>query len=336
MAGQRRRMKVHFARTRVPNGASIVDTMIDRLAGQAEPQRHVGTADPAEADVILFPDCHLLGLDWRLTAIATTDLARRYPEKVAVYDERDVPWCRFPGIYVSMPSPCFDRTWQVAGSYYTIEDPTTRLDGGTSSIEQDLLFGFVGGRTHPCRDAVFALDADRAHVESTEGFVFYDPTSLHFAERRRNFAEIVFRSKFVLCPRGWGTSSIRLYETMAAGRAPVIIADEWVPPTGPDWSAFSITWPEGRIAELPRILAEREADAEEMGRRARLAFDSWFAPAVVLSRQLDQLEERLRPGGFVGFPSGGVKDAQYRRALVANARTRYHEVKAKVAGVVRR
>ena len=32
----------------------------------------------------------------------------------------------------------------------------------------------------------------------------------------------MFRSKFFLCPRGTGTSSIRLYETLSAGRVPVI------------------------------------------------------------------------------------------------------------------
>lgn len=310
--------------------------MIDLLSRQDGTRPHCGTPDPAEADLILYPDCHLLSRDWRLTEIAESEPALRYPEKVAVYDERDTPWCRYPGIYVSMPSGSFNRRWQVAGSYYFMEDPADRIDGDPASIERDLLFSFVGGPTHPCRDRILALQSSRAHVESSKGFVFYESSSDRFAERRRSFAEIMFRSSFVLCPRGQGTSSFRLYETLAAGRAPVIISDGWVPPSGPDWESFSIRWPERRVAELHGALAEREADAEAMGRRAREAYDTWFSPTVALGAQLDQFEELARTGGFAGFPVGGVKDGQFRRAGAANLQFRYHALRGRVAGIVRR
>ena len=329
-------MKIHVARTRVVLTYSLVDRWIDLLDRQDDTQRHVGTPDPGEADVIIYPDCHLLSRDWRLTEITESDTARRYPEKVAVYDERDTPWCRYPGIYASMPAERIDPRWQVAGSYIFTEDPAGRIDGDPDALGRDLLFSFIGGRTHPCRDGILSLDPGRAHIESSRGFIFYEPTSDRFAERRRNFAEVMFRSNFVLCPRGQGTSSIRLYETLAAGRAPVIISDDWMPPAGPDWESFSIRWPEGRIGELPGALAEREADAAAMGRRAREAYDTWFAPTVVVTRQLDQLERLLRPGGFAGFPAGGGKDGQYRRARAANVRFRYHSLRTKVADTVKR
>ena len=69
----------------------------------------------APADVILFSQCHLLGQDWRLETLRRHSLTRAYPSKVMVYDERDVPWGAFPGIYVSMPSRSFhwpsQRPW---------------------------------------------------------------------------------------------------------------------------------------------------------------------------------------------------------------------------------
>jgi len=330
-----RKMRVHFARPRsIPY--SSVPTMVGVLAAQKPPLRHVGVKDPALADVIVFPDCHLLAKDWKLTEIARSEVALQFPKKVAVYDERDTPWCRFPGIYVSMPADGFAPSWQVAGSYFSIEDVADRLPTDPLSVEQDLLFSFVGGRTHPCRDAIYTLSGDRVHVEASPGFVFYDSSSLLFDERRRQFAEVMFRSKFFLCPRGTGTSSIRLYETLSAGRVPVIIADAWVPPAGPRWDDFSLRWPEARIAELPAYLAAREGDAEEMGLLAREAYQRWFAPDVSLAHQLDMLGGLLGSGGFDRFPPGGMRNRQYRRAGRAKASARYYSAKGRLGGLLRR
>ena len=165
-------------------------------------------------------------------------------------------------------------------------------------------------RTHRCRKGVFSLPTDRATIERTDNFLFHDSQSLRFNERRLRFAEIMFRSKFVLCPRGHGTSSFRLYETLAAGRVPVIISDAWVPPHGPTWNDFSIRWPEAKIAELPARLREIEPDAEMMGLMARRTYDRWFAPDVVLANQLSQLERLLNRSNGT-FPAGGYKNRQY-------------------------
>jgi hypothetical protein len=329
-------MKVHFARTRSPNAPSCVPAMVDLLADQRDPHGHVSVEDPADADVVLFPDCHLLPRDWKLHAIATSDAARRYPHKVAVYDERDTPWCRYPGIYVSMPATHFERRWQVAGSYYRVNDPVIRLGADTAEIEQDLLCSFVGGRTHRCRNAVLRLSGPRIHVESTEGFVFYDPSSVRFDERRRSFAETLYRSKYVLCPRGAGTSSIRLYETLAAGRVPVVVSDQWVPPAGPKWDEISLRWPEHGVAELPRVLLELEPGAEAMGRRARAAYEEWFAPDVVLTAMLDQLETRFAAPDFGGLADRGRHDGQYLRAGAKRVATRSYGLKARVRRALER
>jgi hypothetical protein len=323
-------VKVHFARTRsvIPN--SCVPAMAELLEHQRRQHGHLAVEDPDEADVLVFPDCHLVPRDWKLREVAASEAGRRFPDKITVYDERDTPWCRFPGIYVSMPATHFASRWQVAAGYYRVDDPAARLDVDPSAIDRDLLCSFVGGPTHRCRDAVLRLEGPRLHIESTAGFVFYDPTSDRFAERRRGFAEILFRSKFVLCPRGAGTSSIRLYEAMAAGRAPVIISDGWMPPSGPRWDQFSLRWPEDRVAELPGVLEEAEPDADAMGARARAAYEEWFAPDVALSAVLDQLEVLRRSSGYPGFPASGRRDAQFLHAGAARANGEYHALRGAV------
>ena len=49
-------------------------------------------------------------------------------------------------------------------------------------------------------------------------------------DAKRTDADFIRRTRFVLCPRGQGVSSIRLFEVMKSGRVPVIISDAFVPP----------------------------------------------------------------------------------------------------------
>jgi hypothetical protein len=97
----------------------------------------------------------------------------------------------------------------------------------------------------------------------------------------RRYAELTKASRFVLCPRGLSPSSIRLFETMRMGRAPVILADAWVRPAGPNWEQFAIQVREKDFEQLPRILEEREGEAVAMGELARTEWDRWFSEEVL-------------------------------------------------------
>jgi Exostosin family len=44
------------------------------------------------------------------------------------------------------------------------------------------------------------------------------------------YITVLQQSAFILCPIGKGPSSMRIFEAMRAGRAPVIISDAWDPP----------------------------------------------------------------------------------------------------------
>jgi len=71
------------------------------------------------------------------------------------------------------------------------------------------------------------------------------------------FWNITGRSEFVLCPRGYGSASFRLYEAMAAGAIPVYIWDEveWLPYKDVlIWNDFSISINIRDIQDLPKII----------------------------------------------------------------------------------
>ena len=307
------RSKVYLAHVpQVPEEQNYVSAFRRQLNSQRDPRRFVEVEDPAQADLILFTECHQLPSDWRLRAISRSELARSYPDRIVVYNQRDRPWCSLPGIYVNMPRHTFRHQWQVAGSYWHVQDPAQRLDPEFGA-EPRYLYTFVGGASSQrSRLAIFRLPpSSRSHVELVEDFAFTN------AERMRRFAEVLFESAFVLCPRGLGTSTYRLFEVLAAARVPVILSDDWVPPKGPDWDSFSIRWPEARIPELPAELERRQAEAPVMGLRARQAFDEWFAFDVALTRQMSELASLLDRPRPREFPSAGFRDAQFLRAAGA-------------------
>lgn len=308
-------MRIYLAGLGFPREHSPIPEF-ERLARLDEVGRHELTDVAATADAVVFTECHLLGADWANRSIRATDEFRRHRDKVYVIDERDRPWCALPGLYASMPRSRLRAGAQLACGYHVIGDPRDRLRPTfDADAEPDLLFSFMGSATHPCREPLFALRHERAVVERVSGFVFADPGQAGFADRRAQFAETLWRSKFGLCPRGHGTSSIRFFETMAAGRVPVIIADEWVPPFGLDVDAFAIRWPEGDVDGLPAELERREGDWTELGRNARRAYETHFGESVLFDRTMDAIAALASTDPWRDFPRFGYPD----RALLQRA-----------------
>jgi len=125
----------------------------------------------------------------------------------------------------------------------------------------------------------------------------------HGSQDIADYVEEILQSKFVLCPAGWAPQTIRLFETMQLGRCPVIISDQWVPISGIDWRNCAVIVPEGEVRSLPKILAAREAEAAELGARARTAWEKEFGPErrflLSVSRAIEVWREiRERPVNY--------------------------------------
>lgn len=287
------------------------------LAASDRVKTHTIAEDAESADVILFVDLHQFPFDWQLEQLRHHPIATRYEHKIMVYDERDRPFCVFPGLYVSMAKRFFDPSRQRASSYYHLKNELMM----PSSEEPDLLFSFQGANSHPVRQLIFGLSHPRAIIENTSNVNFFDFSDYSHTEeyqkqvraQKQHFQEVVSRSKFVLCPRGAGTSSFRLYETLAAGRVPVIISDQWMPPHGPDWEACSIRVPESELNSLPSVLEAYEERWEHMAKKAKQVFEDWFAPDVLFHRMSDECQHILTHGRL-GRGSLPILDSAFRAA----------------------
>lgn len=72
----------------------------------------------------------------------------------------------------------------------------------------------------------------------------------------KKFLGITEKSYFVLCPRGYGSTSFRLYEAMQLGCVPVYVSDEhWLPfQQYVDWRGFAVVIRPDEIRGLPDML----------------------------------------------------------------------------------
>lgn len=141
-------------------------------------------------------------------------------------------------------------------------------------------------RGHRVRETIATLKHPRALIRDTGDDPANDdghPAGF-YARFHRDFADTMINSRFTLCPRGAGTSTFRLFETMKAGRVPVILSDDWVAPEGPAWSSFSLTVPERHVTRLPEILEAHEHMAHTMGRTAREQWELWFSESASFHR----------------------------------------------------
>jgi hypothetical protein len=250
--------------------------------------QHTLIDSPDLADIILFvgstyPDHR---------DVRSHPLLRQYREKCFLFHSDDYVIPFLPGVYVNISKRWHnDRTF--TGPYLQMTQ-WDYVPFVPSIADCEYLFCFLGStRSHRIRRRLMELDHPRGYLEDTSENVAESEAGKAFfmlnyqPDAKTHYGEIISRSKFVLCPRGYACSTWRLFETMKAGRVPVIISDQWVPPTGPAWETFSIRVRENQIGQIPPLLERYEAEADRMGRLARVTWEEWFSRETVFHRIIE-------------------------------------------------
>ncbi len=130
---------------------------------------------------------------------------------------------------------------------------------------------------------------------SLRGLQYYFDISVeqfhHLPQRIRQhksaeFQKIMSQSVATLCPRGVGVQSIRFFETLCAGRIPLLISDHYVLPLENliDYSSFTWRVDEGAVGKLPEQVNNffnryTRNDLIQKAQLAREAWESYLAPS---------------------------------------------------------
>ncbi len=249
---------------------------------------HTLAEDPGAADLILFVRRLAHGLT--ASQLFGHPLVRRYRRKCFLYDPNDRVIALLPGIFPSVERRWYSPARMRSGSYL-LRDDQAYFDEDHAGAARRFLFSFAGSYTSaPVRGVLGRLDHPRGCCVDT--YAEADRTSRHGSAEeknafRRRFVEMMWASAFVLCPRGYGTSSMRLFEAMRVGRPPVIVADDWVEPVGPAWERFSVRVREADAGSIPARLEALEPEAGAMGRLARREWEEWYSPPVLFHRTVE-------------------------------------------------
>jgi hypothetical protein len=248
----------------------------------------VPASDAETADLVLFCDP---GGGPHMSDITQHPVYLQHSRKCVVLNTDDDPLPIVPGLYASLRRSLATRAWCEGGVYFAPAN-----SGNYEALDYSearhlfVVQGSLGN--HPVRGEISRI----AH----EGLVV---DTSHFPKGAiadtREYMRTMAQGEFVLCPRGCGCGSIRLFEAMEMGRCPVILSDDWTAPVGPQWETFSLRIQEVDAAGLPAILKARRAEARIMGVRAREAYEQYFAPGNRLRWVVNRASDIAGRGGQV-------------------------------------
>ena len=299
----------------------------------AKNSTHQLVDDPEAADIIFFTDEGL----HHISDAFNSPLYKRYWQKCFIFAQNDFPIPLLPGLYASLRKKEYDHAWCRTG-FYVWDCPSqdsqivfTRYDQIPFPKNPEYLCSFAGScQNAPIREKLKELRHPRYVIKDVNRDTITANTlgDAEWIKKLHNqYTTLIGNSRFSLCPRGSGTNSFRLYESMAMGRAPVILADEWVAPPDIPWSEFSIRIAEHDYQSIFKILEEQEHRAEELGQRAREVWEQYFHP----DRAFDCAVE-----AFLDIRSFGKTTKAYHhqlrllRVLPKVARLELHKVKTRV------
>lgn len=262
---------------------------------------HTLAPEPESAALILAP-IQVAGYGCCLEALRRSPFYRKHGGKLVVYSPDDKQFPALRGLYPAVPRRWVHQGWALPAHYISahIHKFSFTPEEGQN---KDILFSFVGSsRAYPIRERIVqwrhpggvVIDSS---AKSDTGHWWEKTNKDQF---RDTFRDVTRRSKFVICPRGVSSSSIRLFEAMEAGSVPVIIADDLELPLGPRWEEFSLRVPERDVNDIPELVERWQDQATEMGLAARRTWEAYFSPqatfgAIVGWAQLLLAHSHRRP-----------------------------------------
>ncbi|WP_213954746.1 exostosin family protein [Variovorax sp. dw_954] len=286
-------LKVHVS---TPGPDATFGDKLKAVLGQFD--NFVLTSDPAAAEVILMPEN-----DSRI--FASAPVFQSHKEKCVAISDGDILSYYMPSLYASNHRSLLSRGRALTAGPFSslVEAPLGSRNAWISplkdaQVEKRYLYSFMGGSTSMLRKRLFryyrSLTIADALVESTDHYKHWsrDASPEHSAQQRR-YIETMQASKFVLCPRGASASSIRLFESMELGCAPIVLADRWIPVDGVDWS-FCLFVKESRYRELDVIVRSHADEWQERGAAARKAFNGHFSHSAFGATMERQLRDLVR------------------------------------------
>jgi hypothetical protein len=197
--------------------------ILNRLSTHKGLTKHYFTNSVNDADIYLFFNSFFTASE-----IRKHPLVKKNPAKCFYFCNADISYPVLPGLYAALPSNILFDYFYRTGFY--LNATNSHINKLKNTLPVTYLASFQGGLSSRLRQKLVAIDfkTDKIKINIVEPQWQHFYVGTGFAESQvdflTNYAKLIYASKFILCPRGNGISSYRLFETLEAGRVPVILS----------------------------------------------------------------------------------------------------------------
>lgn len=160
-----------------------------------------------------------------------------------------------------------------------------------SESKKSILCSFVASNTHPVREKVvdYCKKHDIFYVSSKTWKYDVNKTEFEF------YVDILKKSIFTICARGYGKQSYRFYEALQMNSIPVYVYDNepYLPFSNEiNYNDFAIVLNVDDIDKLKDILLSKtEEDIKSMVKKGKEIYDQYFTLDKVTSKVIDLVGE---------------------------------------------
>lgn len=228
--------------------------------------------DPEKANAIIIQEKNSFKNFRYISNLYKDPLVSMYAYKVYTINDDDCATGLLKGLYTSLPKHRFNKDLHVSVPY--MQFPNELVFTISPNLKPEHLATWRGNtKSNKLRFKLIDSLRDKPEVvvQQTDSWLN------HKQNEKTAYVELIQKAQFSLCPAGWAPVSFRIYETMALGRCPVILADDFVPPFGPKWSDFALFFPEKNVENLYEFLYANKDRHLELGCNAYLNWKHFFS-----------------------------------------------------------
>lgn len=131
---------------------------------------------------------------------------------------------------------------------------------------RDIFASFVGRMTHPVRESL------KLYTNRPGWFIAEKTLSM------TRYCDVLNRSTFTLCPRGYGPTSFRIVEALQFGSIPVYISDQFIEPHNVPFDLYGVLVHSDDVNRLPDILSQ--VDVAKLQEAGKAAYESFYTYQV--------------------------------------------------------
>lgn len=236
---------------------------------------HAQARSPEEADALLLHEPWDFR-EWRyIDRLEADPIVGRFAHKVFTVNNDDAASGLLRGVYSCLPAHRTDDALHAVVPFIRQANDVVLQRVGQSRPPAEYLAAWFGNpQSSRVRRKLYTRYSESTSLRllTTASWMQYG------SDERVLYADMLHAGKFALCPSGWAPATLRFYEAMAMGVAPVVVADGIELPKGPNWDEFVIQVPEADMPRLEELIEPYAPRYLEMGDLARAAWLRYFSP----------------------------------------------------------